>query len=172
MSSFRAKISSGITKKYYQVENEFEAVGTLFVDNDMYYTAAHPMLGLWLCGRAMDNNPIVIGFVQWRNIKRIVIDKNSGTVFVVVNDYETAIKDSHSMFRKMYKKTFTHQMSDTGDLSFALPLDLFTGNMVPYLEARNLVEYKEENVKTKIWLTILQIVVLLFVIIGVLSKFL
>ena len=171
MSSFRAKIASGITKRYYEVENEFEAVGTLFVNNNMHYSAAHPTLGLWLCANAMDNNVIVIGFVQWSNIKRVVIDKKTETLFVVVNDYETAIRDAHSMFRHMYKKAYTHQMSDTGDLSLMLPLDLFTGNIVPYLESRNLVEYKEEKVKTSIWLTILQIVGLLLIIFAVLSKF-
>ncbi len=171
MSSFRAKIATGITKRYYEVENEFEAVGTLFVNNNMHYSAAHPTLGLWLCANAMDNNVIVIGFVQWSNIKRVVIDKKTETLFGVVNDYETAIRDARSMFRHMYKKAYTHQMSDTGDLSLMLPLDLFTGNIVPYLESRNLVEYKEEKVKTSIWLTILYIVVLLLIILGLLSKF-
>jgi len=61
-------------------------------------------------------------------------------------------------------------MSDTGDLSLMLPLDLFTGNIIPYLESRNIVEYKEEKVKTNIWLTILQIVVAVLVILGMLSK--
>lgn len=171
MSSFREKITTGITKRYYEVENEFEAVGTLFVNWNMYYSAAHPTLGLWLCANAMDNNAIVIGFIQWSNIKRVVVDTKSEILFVVVNDYESAIRDAHSMFRKMYKKAYTHQMSDTGDLSLMLPLDLFTGNIVPYLESRNLVEYKEEKVKTNIWLTIIQIAVILMIALGVLSKF-
>ena len=171
MSSFRAKITTGITKRYYEVENEFEAVGTLFVNWNMYYSAAHPTLGLWLCANAMDNKAIVIGFIQWNNIKRVVVDEKSEILFVVVNDYESAIRDAHSMFRKMYKKAYTHQMSDTGDLSLMLPLDLFTGNIVPYLESRNIVEYKEEKVKTNIWLTILQIAALLIIILAVLSKF-
>jgi len=171
MSSFREKITTGITKRYYEVENEFEAVGTLFVNYNMYYSAAHPTLGLWLCANAMDNNAIVIGFIQWSNIKRVVVDTKSELLFVVVNDYESAIRDAHSMFRKMYKKAYTHQMSDTGDLSLMLPLDLFTGNILPYLESRNLVEYKEEKVKTNIWLTIIQIAVILLIALGVLSKF-
>ena len=171
MSSFREKITIGITKRYYEVENEFEAVGTLFVNYNMYYSAAHPTLGLWLCANAMDNNAIVIGFIQWSNIKRVVVDTKSELLFVVVNDYESAIRDAHSMFRKMYKKAYTHQMSDTGDLSLMLPLDLFTGNILPYLESRNLVEYKEEKVKTNIWLTIIQIAVILLIALGVLSKF-
>lgn len=171
MSSFREKISTGITKRYYEVEDEFEAVGTLFVNYNMHYSAAHPTLGLWLCANAMDNNAIVIGFIQWSNIKRVVVDTKSETLFVVVNDYESAIRDAHSMFRKMYKKAYTHQMSDTGDLSLMLPLDLFTGNILPYLESRNLVEYKEEKVKTNIWLTIIQIAALLMIALGVLSRF-
>ena len=171
MSSFRAKITTGITKRYYEVENEFEAVGTLFVNDNMYYSAAHPTLGLWLCANAMDNNALVIGFIQWSNIKRVVVDTKSELLFVVVNDYESAIRDAHSMFRKMYKKAYTHQMSDTGDLSLMLPLDLFTGNILPYLESRNIVEYKEEKVKTNIWLTIIQIAVILMIALGVLSKF-
>ena len=171
MSSFREKITTGITKRYYEVENEFEAVGTLFVNYNMYYSAAHPTLGLWLCANAMDNNAIVIGFIQWSNIKRVVVDTKSELLFVVVNDYESAIRDAHSMFRKMYKKAYTHQMSDTGDLSLMLPLDLFTGNILPYLESRNLVEYKEEKVKNNIWLTIIQIAVILLIALGVLSKF-
>ena len=171
MSSFREKITTGITKRYYEVENEFEAVGTLFVNYNMYYSAAHPTLGLWLCANAMDNKAIVIGFIQWSNIKRVVVDTKSELLFVVVNDYESAIRDAHSMFRKMYKKAYTHQMSDTGDLSLMLPLDLFTGNILPYLESRNLVEYKEEKVKNNIWLTIIQIAVILLIALGVLSKF-
>lgn len=171
MSSFREKISTGITKRYYEVEDEFEAVGTLFANNKMHYSAAHPTLGLWLCANAMDNNVIVIGFIQWSNIKRVVVDTKSETLFVVVNDYESAIRDAHSMFRKMYKKAYTHQMSDTGDLSLMLPLDLFTGNILPYLESRNLVEYKEEKVKTNIWLTIIQIAALLMIALGILSQF-
>lgn len=171
MSSFREKISTGITKRYYEVEDEFEAVGTLFVNCDMHYSAAHPTLGLWLCANAMDNNVIVIGFIQWSNIKRVVVDTKSETLFVVVNDYESAIRDAHSMFRKMYKKAYTHQMSDTGDLSLMLPLDLFTGNILPYLESKNIVEYKEEKVKTNIWLTIIQIAVILMIALGVLSRF-
>lgn len=171
MSSFREKISTGITKRYYEVENEFEAVGTLFVNYNMHYSAAHPTLGLWLSANAMNNKAIVIGFIQWSNIKRVVVDKKSEILFVVVNDYESAIRDADSMFRKMYKKAYTHQMSDTGDLSLMLPLELFTGNIIPYLESRNLVEYKEEKVKTNIWLTIIQIAVLLMIILGVLSKF-
>ena len=171
MSSFREKITTGITKRYYEVEDEFEAVGTLFVNYNMYYSAAHPTLGLWLCANAMDNNALVIGFIQWSNIKRVVVDTKSELLFVVVNDYESAIRDAHSMFRKMYKKAYTHQMSDTGDLSLMLPLDLFTGNILPYLESRNLVEYKEEKVKTNIWLTIIQIAVILLIALGVLSKF-
>lgn len=171
MSSFREKITTGITKRYYEVEDEFEAVGTLFVNSNMHYSAAHPTLGLWLCANTMDNRTIVIGFIQWSNIKRVVVDTKSEILFVVVNDYESAIRDAHSMFRKIYKKAYTHQMSDTGDLSLMLPLDLFTGNIIPYLESRNLVEYKEEKVKTNIWLTILQIAALLIIILAVLSKF-
>lgn len=171
MSGFREKITTGITKRYYEVEDEFDAVGTLFVNSNMYYSAAHPTLGLWLCANAMDNNVIVIGFIQWSNIKRVVVDTKSEVLFVVVNDYESAIRDAHSMFRTMYKKAYTHQMSDTGDLSLMLPLDLFTGNIVPYLESRNLVEYKKEKVKTNIWLIIIQIVVILIIVLGILSKF-
>ena len=171
MSSFREKITTGITKRYYEVENEFEAVGTLFVNYNMHYSAAHPTLGLWLSANAMDNKAIVIGFIQWSNIKRVVVDEKSEILFVVVNDYESAIRDADSIFRKMYKKAYTHQMSDTGDLSLMLPLDLFTGNILPYLESRNLVEYKEEKVKTNIWLTIIQIAVILMIVLGLLSKF-
>jgi hypothetical protein len=171
MSSFRAKITTGITKRYYEVENEFEAVGTLFVNSNMHYSAAHPTLGLWLSANAMDNKAIVIGFIQWSNIKRVVVDEKSEILFVVVNDYESAIRDADSIFRKMYKKAYTHQMSDTGDLSLMLPLDLFTGNIIPYLESRNIVEYKEEKVKTNIWLTIIQIAVILMIVLGLLSKF-
>ena len=89
MSSFRTKITTGIVKKYYEVENEFDAVGTLFINWNMYYTAAHPTLGLWLCTNAMNVKAIVIGFIQWSNIKRVVVDKKSESVFIVVNDYES-----------------------------------------------------------------------------------
>ena len=171
MSSFGTKITTCIVKKYYEVENDFVAVGTLFINWNTYYTAAHPTLGLWLCTNAMNDKPIVIGFIQWSNIKRVVVDKKSESVFIVVNDYESAIRDAHSMFRNMYKKTYTHQMSDSGDLALVLPLDLFTGNMIPYLDSRNIVEYKEEEVITSRWLTILQIAIILMVIFGILATF-
>lgn len=170
MSNFREKISVGIAKRYYQVEDEFEAVGTLFVNYNMHYTAAHPTLGLWLCANTMDNKAIAIGFVQWSNIKRVVIDQKSERVFIVVKDYETAIKDADTMFRTLHKKAYTHKMSDTGDLSIMLPLDLFSGSIIPYLVSKVLVEYKEEEVKTSIWMTILQIFVLSAIVLAVVSK--
>ena len=43
--------------------------------------------------------------------------------------------------------------------------------MIPYLDSRNIVEYKEEEVKTSIWLTILQIAIILMVIFGILATF-
>ena len=171
MSNIREKIATGNAKRYYQVETEFKAVGTFYTNGQMHYTAAHPTLGLWLSANTMDNKPIVIGFIQWSNIKKVVVNKQSESVFIVVNDYETAIRDSDKIFRMMYKKTYTHQMSDSGDLALCLPLDLFTGNIIPYLESRNLVEYKEEKVKTNIWLTILYIIALCAIIGGVLSRF-
>ena len=171
MSNIREKLALGNAKRYYQVEKEFDAVGTFFTNSQMYYTAAHPTLGLWLSANTMNNQPIVIGFIQWSNIKRVVVDKKSEGVFIVVNDYETAIRDSDKIFRTMYKKTYTHQMSDSGDLALCLPLDLFTGNIIPYLESRHLVEYKTEKVKENIWLIILYIIVLGVLVWVFLSRF-
>jgi hypothetical protein len=171
MSNIREKLALGNAKRYYQVETEFEAVGTFYTNGQMHYTAAHPTLGLWLSANTVNNQPIVIGFIQWSNIKRVVVDKKSESVFIVVNDYETAIRDSDKIFRTMYKKTYTHQMSDSGDLALCLPLDLFTGNIIPYLESRHLVEYKTEKVKENIWLIILYIIALGGLILGFLFKF-
>ena len=170
MSSIREKLATGNAKRYYQVETEFDAVGTFFTNSQIHYTAAHPTLGLWLSANAINNQPIVIGFIEWSNIKRVVINNQSKSVFIVVNDYETAIRDADAIFRTMYKKTYTHQMSDTGDLALCLPLDLFTGNIIPYLQSRQLVEYRTEKVKTSIWLTILYIIVIGIFVLAFLSK--
>lgn len=125
--------ATGISKIYYKVENEFVATGTLFTNFGMYYTAAHPALGLWMCGMAVDNNIIVIGFVDWANITRIVIDRKNENVFVVLKSYEEALVQVDKSFKMLYKKAYSHQMSDTGEMAFVTPLDLWSGNILPYL---------------------------------------
>lgn len=162
--------ATGISKIYYKVENEFVATGTLFTNFGMYYTAAHPALGLWMCGMAVDNNIIVIGFVDWANITRIVIDRKNENVFVVLKSYEEALAQVDKSFKMLYKKAYSHQMSDTGEMAFVTPLDLWSGNILPYLSSVMLVEEKEENVKVSIWMQIvLVLVVILFVFVIVLK---
>ena len=116
----------------------------------MYYTAAHPSLGLWLCGLAANNQIIVIGFVDWDNIARVVVDTKNEYVFIVPKDFEKAFRKTGFDFRKIYKKAFTHRMSDTGEMAFLVRLDLCTGNILPYLSTRVPMEEKEEKVKTSI----------------------
>ena len=103
----RKKLATGKSKLYYQLETEFEAVGTLFVNANMHYVAAHPQRGLWVSGMMANNNILPIGFVEWSNIKRIIVDDKNETVFIVVNDYDSIINNSDFFFRRFYKKLFT-----------------------------------------------------------------
>ena len=147
---------SGNAKIYYQVEKEFVAVGSLytFLRSSMYYTAAHPQMGLWLCGLFLKNNkPLIIGFVRWDNISRVVIDKNNEKVFIVVKDYDEVVQNADFDFRILYKKTYLHQMCDTYEMSICLPLELFSDGIIQYLERTIKTEYKEEEPKTGLFLT-------------------
>lgn len=164
-------LSTGIAKTYYNVEKELVATGTILKDTGMYYTAAHPKLGLWLCGITGNNNTVVIGFIDWDNINKIVVDKKNEFVFVVPKDFEKAIYNTDPTFKKIYKKAFTHKMSDTGEMSFITPLDLWTGNILPYVSSVVPTEEKEEEVKTSIWLTIAWIFIIILIAVGLISKF-
>lgn len=162
----RKLLSTGNSKIYYQVENEFVAVGTLFTNWSIHYTAAHPQKGLWLCGHTLNNKPIIIGFVRWDNISRVVIDEKNENVFIVVKDYNEVIQNADFDFRKLYKKVYSHQMSDTSEMSICLPLDIFSGGIIPYIERTMKTEYKEEEVQTSLFLTIVYILlIILFVIV-------
>ena len=132
----------------------------------MYYTAAHPQKGLWLCGHTLDNKPIIIGFVRWDNISRVVIDEKNENVFIVVKDYNEVVQNADFDYRKLYKKTYLHQMSDTSEMSICLPLELFSGRIIPYLEKTTKTEYKEEKVKTSFFLTIVFILLIILLVCG------
>jgi len=162
-------LATGIAKDYYKVEKEFEAVGTLFTTWDMFYVAAHPQKGLWLCGILMNNKPIIIGFVDWKNLDRIIIDDKNENVFIVVNNYDVIVKNASFDFRKMYKSVFSHTMN-SGEKSFVLPKELFSGNIIPYLRGKCTIEYDEIEVKGSIFWTIITIVTVISIIVLFIIK--
>jgi len=171
MANFiREKLSTGNSKIYYQVENEFDVVGTLFTNWDMHYTAAHPTKGLWVCSHTLDNKPIVIGFIKWDNIKRIVVDEKNEAVFIILRDLDSVIENMDTL-NKIYKKSITHQMSDNGEMSICLPTDIFSGGMLPYLSNRFPTEYKEEKIETSLIMTIIVYIVFILVAIAIILKF-
>lgn len=157
MSNFISRtLATGNSKLYYNVEKEFEAVGTFYTDSSMHYTASHPSLGLWLCGITQSNSPIPIGFVQWNNIKRIIVDSKNEQVFIVPYNYNEVINDADFQFRNIYKGAFTHTMStEQGEeKSIKLPLDLFSGNILPYLQQRCTMVHEEIKGAGSIWPTV------------------
>lgn len=143
MGNLRKKLATGKAKIYYELEDEFEAVGTLFVNWDMYYTAAHAN-GLWLCGIVMDNKPVILGLVPWSNISRMIVDSKNELVYIEVKDFQT-IMDDAGLDLKMYKKSFTHTMSDTGQTAFSIPVSLFSKNILYYIQDRIPTEVREEQ---------------------------
>ena len=171
MANFIQKtLATGNAKLYYQVEKEFVAVGTLYTNADMHYVAAHPQRGLWLSGIMGDNNILPIGFIEWTNIKRIIVDDKNERVFVVVNDYDSVVNNADFSFKKMYKKAFTHTFEATQEKSILLTLDLFSGNILPYLEQKCNVVHEEVDGAGSTALTIVYVVIIILVAIGVLSK--
>lgn len=164
--SIRKFTATGKNKMYYEIKDAFNAVGTCFVNWDMYYTAAHPN-GLWLCGIVSDNTPIVIGLIPWNKISRMVVDTKNERVYVEVSD-PTLINEISS---KMYRNAFTHQMSDTGKMSFSIPMNLFSANLLDYIQRMIPTEVREElltdSEKTRSTIyTILAIIALALVLIG------
>ena len=169
MANYLMKLRSrGNSKIYYQVDEEFVAVGKLSTNWSMYYTAAHPQKGLWLCDQDLSyDKPIIIGFVRWDNISRVVIDIIHKNVFIVVKDYSEVVQNADSEFRILYKKTVSHQMSDTSEMSICLPFDLFSGRIIPYIERTVKTKYKAEEVKSSLFLTISSILVIILMVLGV-----
>ena len=148
-------LATGVAKTYWDVEDEFVATGTSYYKM-YYYTAAHPSLGLWLCGMDDLNQPVMIfiGFIDWDNIARVVVNIKNECVFVVPKDFEKVFEKTDFLFRKIYKKAFTHRMSDTGEMAFLVQLELCAGNILPYLSTRVPMEVREEKEKTSIWFTL------------------
>jgi hypothetical protein len=168
MSNFISRtLATGNSKHYYNVEKEFEAVGTFYTDSSMHYTASHPSLGLWLCGITQSNSPIPIGFVQWNNIKRIIVDNKNEQVFVVLYNYDEVINNADFQFRKIYKGAFTHTISSgqNEEKSVKLPLNLFSGNVLPCLQQRCTIVYEEVRGAESIWPIVF--IVGLFIIIAI-----
>lgn len=163
-------LASGVFKTYYNVKNEFVAVGTFLTDRAMYYTAAHPTKGLWISGIAGNNDIMPIGFIDWANINRIVIDRDGEYVFVVPHDFNSAFSQMSVTFRKVYKKAWTHKMSDTGEMAFVLPLYLWSGNIISYLENFTNVIYQSEKVHVSFWLKLFYIILIISFVGAVLSK--
>ena len=165
----------GISKTYYKVENEFEAVGTLYSNWSMHYVAAHPTSGLWLCAITQTNTPIPIGFVNWNNIKRIVVDDTNEQVFIVVNNYDEIINNADFEFRKIYKGAFTHTMKSEQNVeqekSFKLPLSLFSGNILPYLQQRCQLTHEEIKEATSIWPDVCVVVIFILIALSILARY-
>lgn len=163
-------LAIGNSRTYYKVENEFEAVGTLYSNFSMHYVAAHPTMGLWLCGLTQSNAPIPIGFVNWNNIKRIIVDDTNEQVFIVVNNYDEVIKNADFEFRKIYKGAFTHTMESDKNVgqekSLKLPLDLFSGNILPYLEQRCHLTHEEVKGATSIWPVVFSVLLIILVVLS------
>lgn len=143
--------ATGNSKTYYKVEDEFVATGTFFSDSGMYYVAAHPSLGLWICAQTGDNTPIPIGFVRWGNIERFVVDEEHSSVFVVLKNYDEVINNADFTFRKIYKGPFTHVMQDTQEKSIKLPLSLFSGGILPYLQQRYTITAEKVKGVSNFW---------------------
>lgn len=143
MGNLRKKMAIGKAKIYYEIEDEFESVGTRFVNWDMYYTAAHAK-GLWLCGYVANNTPVILGLIPWDNISRMIVDQKNERVYIEVNDFQS-IMDDANLDLKMYKKSFTHPMSDSGKMAFSIPMELFSGNILYYLQEKIPTEVREEK---------------------------
>lgn len=171
MAKFIKKnLATGNLKVYYQNDNAFEAVGTLYRDDEIYYTAAHPTLGLWVCGHNAENTPIPIGFINWNNIKRIAMNE-SGTVFIVVKNYQSVIDNADFTFRKMYKGAYTHQMN-TGEMAICIPTELCSGSILPYLQQRYPMEQVNEVHSGSTFWNIVAIVAFGLIILGLIASFL
>lgn len=169
MINLTKKLARGALKEYYRLEDTFEARGTLFTNWDMHYIAAAPNV-LWLSANMLNNKPLIIGFVQWTEINRIVVDQEQECVYIEFKDYDSMIEKTSSDF-KLYKKHFSHQMSDTGLIAICLPLDLFSGNILPYLQEHLLMEFKLEPLteKEKVRNTIITIILIIAFILIVLG---
>ena len=166
MKNLQKKLAKGNAKLYYEIENEFEAVGTFFTDWNMYYIAAHPK-GLWLSGITLDNTLVPIGLVPWDNILKMIIDSKNAMIYIVVKDFDSILSNADWQVRKIYKNSFLHKMLDTGEMSICLEEDLFSGNILPYLKNKIPTEEKEVELSTtekwgKIIGTILVIIFFLF----------
>ncbi len=164
--NLRKFVTTGKNKMYYEIKDEFNAVGTCFVNWDMYYTAAHPD-GLWLCGIVSDNSPIIIGLIPWSKISRMIVDTKNEQVYIEVSDPTL----TNEISLKMYRNAFTHQMSDTGKMSFSIPMNLFSANLLDYIQKMVSTEVREEqqtdSEKTRSTIyTILMIIALGLVLIG------
>ena len=129
------------TKVYYDIENEFVAVGERYLTYDKYYTAVHAK-GLWICDIVSGSKfPVIIGLVPWDNISRILVDHESMCVYVEVKDFQS-ILDGANMFFKIYKKKFTRRMSDTGQMALRIPITNF-GDVWDYIQDKNIVPIED-----------------------------
>lgn len=170
MASFlRRKLATGKAKLYFQVENEFDAVGTYYTDAEMHYVAAHPRLGLWLSTIAADNKLYPIGFVEWNNIKRIVVDQKNENVFIVFYDYDKVIKNSNVLLKTIHKSAFTHTFNNNGveEKSIVLPLDLFSGSILPYLAQKVSLTQEEIERKGSVFWTIVYIAAIALIVLSI-----
>lgn len=171
MSIISKALATGNSKTYYSVENEFVAHGTLFTNSDMFYVAAHPTLGLWVCGSTANNVPVTIGFVNWSNINRIIVDDKNDLVFIVVNNYDEVINNADLSFRKMYKGAFTHTMKSeekgVEEKALQLPKDLFSGNIIPYLQQRCNVSSQQVEGVSSFWSWVYLIVIIIVIAIAI-----
>ena len=61
-------------------------------------------------------------------------------------------------------------MSDTGEMAFVTPMELWTGDILPYVKSVVQTEEKEEEVNTSIWLTIVYVIATILIVVGLVSK--
>lgn len=171
MGNLHKTLATGKAKIYYELKDEFESVGTRFVNWDMHYTAAHAK-GLWLCGNVANNKPLIVGLVPWSNISRMIVDSKNERVYIEVKDLQSIIDNASTDF-KLYKKSFTHPMSDTSQMAIALPIDLFSGNILYYLQNRIPTEVREEKLtdSEKLRSTIFTIIGIVAIVLVIASYF-
>ena len=108
-------------------------------------------------------------FLQLR--KKLLAECLNALLAQTVKNLDILVIDNASTDFKLYKKSFTHPMSDTGQIAIALPMDLFSGNILYYLQDRIPTEVREEKLtdseklRSTIW-TIIGIVAICLILFG------
>ena len=163
------------TKRLYKkLKYEFESVGTLLINTDMYYTATHKS-GLWLCERLMDNSQIIVGLIPWSNISRMVLDYENLCVYIELSDYQAFYENANFHF-KMYKSFYIHTMSDSGEKAIKIPMDLLNSSVINSISSRIPTVEREEDLSngervTGVVLNIISVIAVLCIVLGLLAGY-